>query len=119
MEASVDQSARDASSVRRYPSSRPSRAVWSWGSRVSVMVRSTLHPERMRRQSEIPAFFGETVQFPGQEGEAGFFHQGHLPATAANIAEVYVHGDERLLVTRSFGHGPPPEIDDVRITPEN
>ena len=81
------------------------------------MVRSTLQPERMCRQLEIPAFFGETVQFPGQEGEAGLFYQGYLPA--ADVAKVYVHGDERLLVTRSFRHDRPPRVDDVRIAPEN
>src|ERR671920_998260 len=78
MEASVDHMAREASSVRRYPSSVPSRAAWSClteGSGLSGMVRSTLHAERTCRQSEIPAFFGETIQFPGQQGEAGPF--GH------------------------------------------
>src|SRR5918999_5560640 len=78
MEASVDHMAREASSVRRYPSSLPSRAAWSClteGSSISGMVRSTLHAERTYRQSEIPALFGETIQFPGQLGEAGLF--GH------------------------------------------
>src|ERR687889_493099 len=78
MEASVDHMAREASSVRRYPSSLPSRAAWSClteGSGISDMVRSTLHAERTCRQSEIPAFFGQMVQFPGQQGEAGLF--GH------------------------------------------
>src|ERR671910_3451740 len=72
MEASVDHMAREASSVRRYPSSLPSRAAWSClteGSGLSGMVRSTLHADWTCRQSEIPAFFDQTVQFPGQQGE--------------------------------------------------
>src|ERR671911_3169065 len=103
MEASVDQRARAASSVRRYPSSLPSRAAWSCltsGSGLSGTVRSTLHAERTRRQSEIPAFFDETVQFPGQQGEAGLLSPGHLPATAADAAEGYVYGDQGLPVDR-------------------
>src|SRR5215203_2373673 len=92
MEASVDQRAREASSVRRYPSSSPSRATWScltqtWNS--SGMLQTTLHPDRAYRQSEIPTFFGETVKFPGQQGEAGLFHQGYFPAAATDVAKVY------------------------------
>src|SRR5918993_1812805 len=86
MEASVDHMAREASSVRRYPSSLPSRAAWSClteGSGLSGMVRSTLHADWTCRQSEIPAFFDETVQFPGQQGEAGLLYQGDFPAGGA------------------------------------
>src|SRR5918994_1039281 len=121
MEASVDHMAREASAVRRHPSSLPSRAAWSCltsGSGLSGTVRSTLHAERTRRQSEIPAFFDETVQFPGQQGEAGLFYQGHFPATAADVAEVYVYGDQGLLVDRHFGHDRPPGVHDVRVAPE-
>src|ERR671910_6563 len=121
MEASVDHMAREASSVRRYPSSLPSRAAWSCltsGSGLSGTVRSTLHAERTRRQSEIPGFFDETVQFPGQQGEASLFYQGHFPATAADVAEVYVYGDQGLLVDRRFGHDRPPGVHDVRVAPE-
>ena len=77
----MDHMAREASSVRRYPSSLPSRAAWSCltkGSGLSGMVRSTLHADRTCRQSEVPAFFGETIQFPGQQGEAGLLYQGHF-----------------------------------------
>src|SRR5215218_6228948 len=98
MEASVDHMAREASSVRRYPSSLPSRAAWSClteGSGLSGMVWTTLHAERTCRQSEVPAFFGETVQFFGQQSEAGLFDQGHFPA-AADVAKVYVYGDQGL-----------------------
>src|ERR671917_1038409 len=98
MEASVDHIAREASSVRRYPSSSPSRALWSrltWSWEFSGMLRTTLHPERSSRQSEVPAFFGETVYFSGQEGEAGLFHQGHFPAAAADVTKVYVGGGQR------------------------
>src|SRR5215208_992782 len=122
MEASVDHMAREASSVRRYPSSLPSRAAWSClteGSGLPGMVRSTLHAERTRRQSEIPAFFGETVQFPGQQGEAGLFNQGHFPAAARDVAKVYVYGDQGLLVERPFRHDRPPGVDDVRVAPED
>src|ERR671916_3238682 len=118
MEASVDHMVREASSVRRYPSSLPSRAAWSCvtsGSGLSAMVRSTLHVERTCRQSEIPAFFGQTVQFPGQQGEAGLFDQGHFPAASADVAKVYVHGDQVLLVERPFSHDRPPGINDVRV----
>src|ERR671910_695751 len=121
MEASVDHMAREASSVRRYPSSLPSRAAWSCltsGSGLSGMVRSTLHAEGACRQSEIPGFFDETVQFPGQQGEASLFYQGHFPATAADVAEVYVYGDQGLLVDRRFGHDRPPGVHDVRVAPE-
>src|ERR671920_2537038 len=107
MEASVDHMAREASSVRRYPSSLPSRAEWSCstvGSGLSGMLWSTLHPERASCQSEVPAFFGETIQFPGQQGEAGLFLQGHFPAASADVAKVYVHGDQGLLVERCFRH---------------
>src|SRR5215208_807616 len=99
MEASVDHMAREASSVRRYPSSLPSRAAWSClteGSGISGMVRSTLHAERTCRQSEIPAFFGETIQFPGQQGEAGLF--GHaevrfgVAEDAVSLGQGYAHG---------------------------
>src|ERR687889_317743 len=122
MEASVDHIAREASSVRRYPSSSPSRAAWSrltcsW--ELSGMLRTTLHPERASRQSEIPALFGETVYFSGQEGETGLFHQGHFPAAAADVAEVYVGRDQGLLVERCFRHDRPPGVDDVRVTPED
>src|SRR5918993_2098020 len=122
MEASVDHMAREASSVRRYPSSLPSRAAWSClreGSGISGIVRSTLHAERTCRQSEIPAFFGETIQFPGQQGEAGLLDQGHFPAASADVAKVYVHGDQGLLVDRRFRHDRPPGIDDVRVAPED
>src|SRR5215216_5195952 len=122
MEASVDHIAREASSVRRYPSSLPSRAAWSClteGSGLSAMVRSTLHVEGTCRQSEIPAFFGKTVQFPGQQGEAGFFDQGHFPAASADVAKVYVYGDQGLLVDRRFSHDRPPGINDVRVAPED
>src|SRR5215210_8126374 len=68
------------------------------------MVWTTLQPERMCRQSEIPAFFCETVQFSGQEGEAGLFYQGHFPATATNVAQVYIRGDQGLLLQRRFRH---------------
>src|SRR5829696_9681710 len=118
MEASVDHMAREASSVRRYPSSLPSRAAWSCGSGLSGMVRSTLHVERTCRQSEIPAFFGETIQFPGQQGEAGLLDQGHFPAASADVAKVYVHGDQGLLVERPFRHDRPPGVNDVRVAPE-
>src|SRR5215217_3590844 len=117
MEASVDQRAREASSVRKYPSSSPSRAAWSClteGSSLSGMVRSTLHPERVYRQSEIPAFIDETVQFFGQEGEAGLLYQGHFPAASADVAKVYVYGDQSLLVEWPFRHDRPPGVDDVR-----
>src|SRR5215211_2887667 len=98
MEASVDHMAREASSVRRYPSSLPSRAAWSClteGSGVFGMVQSTLHAERTCRQSEIPAFFGETIQFSGQQGEAGLF--GHaevrfgVAEDAVNLGQGYAH----------------------------
>src|SRR5215212_9802094 len=122
MEASVDHMAREASSVRRYPSSLPSRAAWSClteGSGLSGMVRSTLHAERTCRQSEIPAFFGETIQFPGQQGEAGLLYQGHFPAASADVAKVYIYGDQGLLVDRRFRHDSPPGIHDVRVAPED
>src|SRR5919107_2206309 len=122
MEASVDHMAREASSVRRYPSILPSRAAWSGlaeGSGLSGMVRSTLHAEGACRQSEIPAFFGETVQFPGQQGEASLFDQGHFPAASADVAKVYVYGDQGLLVDRRFRHDSPPGIHDVRVAPED
>src|SRR5829696_2597154 len=83
------------------------------------MIWSTLHPERMYRQSEIPALFGETVYFSGQEGETGLFHQGHFPAAAADVAEVYVGGDQGLLMERRFRHDRPPGVDDVRVAPED
>src|SRR5918992_2830596 len=121
MEASVDHMAREASSVRRYPSSLPSRAAWSClteGSSKSGMVRSTLHAERTCRQSEIPAFFGETIQFPGQQGEAGLLDQGHFPAAPSDVAKVYVHGNQGLLVERPFRHDRPPGVNDVRVAPE-
>src|SRR5215211_8670569 len=82
------------------------------------MLRTTLHPERASRQSEVSALFGETVYFSGQEGETGFFYQGHFPAAAADVAEVYVGGDQGLLVERPFSHDRPPGIDDVRVAPE-
>src|SRR5215217_4416659 len=82
------------------------------------MLRTTLHPERASRQSEIPAFFGEAVYFSGQEGEAGLFHQGHFPAAAPDVAEVYIGGDQSLLVERRFRHDRPPGVDDVRVAPE-
>src|SRR5919112_6769988 len=122
MEASVDHMAREASSVRRYPSSLPSRTAWSClteGSGLSGMVRSTLHAERTCRQSEIPAFFGQTVQFPGQQGEAGFFYKGHFPAASADVAKIYVYGDQNLIVDRGFSHDRPPGINDVRVAPED
>src|SRR5215203_3927368 len=122
MEASVDHMAREASSVRRYPSGLPSRAARSClteGSDLPGMVRSTLHAEQTRSQSEIPAFFGETVQFPGQQGEAGLFNQGHFPAAAADVAKVYIYGDQGLLVERPFRHDRPPGVDDVRVAPED
>src|SRR5215216_6093472 len=122
MEASVDQMAREASSVRRYPSILPSRAAWSClaeGSGLSGMVRSTLHAHRTCRQSEIPALFDETVQLPGQQGQAGFFDQGHFPAASADVAKVYVYGDQGLLVDRRFSHDRPPGINDVRVAPED
>src|ERR687893_869879 len=100
MEASVDHMAREASSVRRYPSSSPSRAAWSClteDSDLSGMVRTTLHAEWTCRQSEVPAFFGETIQFSGQEGEAGLFHQGYFPAAAPDVAEFYIYGDQGSL----------------------
>src|SRR5215210_1469364 len=83
------------------------------------MVRSTLHLERMCRQSEIPTFFGETVQFFGQEGEAGLFYQGHFPAAATDVAQVYVRGDQGFLMDRPFRHDRPPGVDDVRVAPED
>src|SRR5215210_2116453 len=122
MEASVDHMAREASSVRRDPSSSPSRAAWSWLTRsweLSGMLRTTLHPGRASRQSEIPALFGETVYFSGQEGKAGLFHQGHFPAAATDVGEVYVRGDQGLLVERRFRHDRPPGVDDVRVAPED
>src|SRR5215213_10167755 len=106
MEASVDQMAREASSVRRYPSILPSRAAWSClaeGSGLSGMVRSTLHAQRTCRQSEIPALFDE----------------GHFPAASADVAKVYVYGDQGLLVDRRFRHDSPPGIHDVRVAPED
>src|SRR5215207_438754 len=122
MEASVDHMAREASSVRRYPSSLPSRAAWSClteGSGVFGMVWSTLHAERTCRQSEIPAFFGETIQFSGQQGEAGLLDQGHFPAASADVAKVYVYGDQGLPVDRRFSNDRPPGINDVRVAPED
>src|SRR5215207_4032275 len=122
MEASVDHIAREASSVRRYPSSLPPRAAWSClaeGSGLSGMVRSTLHAHRTCRQSEVPAFFDETVQFPGQQGEACLFDQRHFPAASADVAKVYVYGDQGLLVDRRFRHDSPPGINDVRVAPED
>src|SRR5215204_1391978 len=122
MEASVDHIAREASSVRKYPSSLPSRAAWSCptlDSSLSGMVRSTLHVERTCRQSEIPALFDEAVQLPGQQGEAGLFDQGHFPAASADVAKVYVYGDQGLLVDRRFRHDSPPGIHDVRVAPED
>src|SRR5215208_864553 len=122
MEASVDHMAREASSVRRYPSSLPSRAAWSClteGSGLSGMVRSTLHAERTCRQSEISTFIDETVQFSGQQGEAGLFHQGYFPSPAPDVAKIYVYGDQVLLVERPFSHDRPPGIDDVRVAPED
>src|SRR5215211_948958 len=122
MEASVDHMAREASSVRRYPSILPSRAAWSClteGSDLSGMVRSTLHAEGACRQSEIPAFFGETVQFPGQQGEAGLLYQGHFPAAPADVAKVYVYSDQSLLMHRRFRNDRPPGVDDVRVAPED
>src|SRR5919112_2467341 len=98
MEASVDHMAREASSVRRYPSSLPSRAAWSClteGSSISGMVRSTLHAERTCRQSEISTFIDETVQFSGQQGEAGLF--GHaegrfgVAEDAVDLGKRYAH----------------------------
>src|SRR5919112_6745719 len=83
------------------------------------MVRTTLHPECMCRQSEIPAFFCETIQLPGQQGEAGLFYQGHFPAAATNVAQVYVRGDQGLLVERRFRHDRSPGVDDVRVAPED
>src|ERR671921_3014375 len=83
------------------------------------MLRTTLHPERSSRQSEVPALFGETVYFSGQEGETGLFHQGHFPAAAADVAEVYVGGDQGLLMERRFRHDRPPGVDDVRVAPED
>src|SRR5215210_186112 len=83
------------------------------------MVWTTLQPERMCRQSEISAFFCETVQFSGQESEAGLFHQGHFPATATNVAQVYIRGDQGLLLQRRFRHDRPPGVDDVRVAPED
>src|SRR5215213_2339821 len=82
------------------------------------MLRTTLHPERASRQSEVSALFGETVYFSGQEGETGFFYQGHFPAAAADVAEIYVGRDQGLLVERSFRHDRPPGVDDVRVAPE-
>src|SRR4028118_203011 len=73
----------------------------------------------MRHQSEISAFFGETIEFLTQEGEAGLFYQGHLPTAAPNVGQVYVYGDQGLLVERSFRHDPPPGVDDMRVAPEN
>src|SRR5215208_4521992 len=122
MEASVDHMAREASSVRRYPSSLPSRAAWSClteGSGLSGMVRSTLHAERTCRQSEISTFIDETVQFSGQQGEAGLFHRGYFPSPAPDVAKIYVHSDKVLLVKRPFSHDRPPGIDDVRVAPED
>src|SRR5215217_4410467 len=122
MEASVDHIAREASSVRRYPSSLPPRAAWSClaeGSGLSGMVRSTSHAHRTCRQSEVPAFFDETVQFPGQQGEACLFDQRHFPAASADVAKVYVYGDQGLLVDRRFSHDRPPGINDVRVAPED
>src|SRR5215218_958811 len=122
MEASVDHMAREASSVRRYPSILPSRAAWSClteGSDLSGMVRSTLHAEGACRQSEIPAFFGETVQFPGQQGEAGLLYQGHFPAAPADVAKVYVYSDQSLLMHRRFRNDLPPGVYDVRVAPED
>src|SRR5215212_5442284 len=102
MEASVDHMAREASSVRRYPSSLPSRAAWSCGSGLSGMVRSTLHAERTCRQSEIPAFFGETIQFPCQQGEAGLLQKGHFPAASADVAKVY---ESAVGLGQGYPHG--------------
>src|SRR5918993_167785 len=122
MEASVDHMAREALSVRRYPSSLPSRAAWSCltsGSGLSGMVRSTLHAERTCRQLEISTFIDETVQFSGQEGETGFFHQGYFPSATPDVAKIYVYGDQGLLVERPFSHDRPPGIDDVRVSPED
>src|SRR5215217_509200 len=79
------------------------------------MLQTTLHPERASRQSEIPTFFGETVYFSGEEG---VFHQGHFPAAASDVAEIYVGGDQGLLVERRFRHDHPPGVDDVRVAPE-
>src|SRR5919107_64248 len=83
------------------------------------MRRTTLHPERSSRQSEVPALFGQTVYFSGQEGETGLFHQGHFPAAAADVAEVYVGGDQGLFMERRFRHDRPPGVDDVRVAPED
>src|ERR687898_2894726 len=83
------------------------------------MVRSTLHAERTCRQSEVPAFFGETIQFSGQDGEAGLFHQGYFPAAAPDVAEIYIYGDQGPLVERPFSHDRPPGIDDVRVAPKD
>src|SRR5919106_6569444 len=83
------------------------------------MLWSTLHPERACCQSEVPAFFGETVQLPGQKSEASFFDQGHFPAAAPDVAEVYIYGDQSLLVARPFSHDRPPGIDDVGVAPED
>src|SRR5215210_9552710 len=82
------------------------------------MLRTTLHPQRASRQSEVPALFGETVQLFSQQGEAGLFYQGHFPAAATDVGEVYVYGDQGLLVERPFSHDRPPGIDDVRVAPE-
>src|SRR5215212_6186382 len=82
------------------------------------MLRTTLHPERASRQSEVSALFGETVYFSGQEGETGLFYQGHFPAATTDVAKIYVYGDQGLLVERPFRHDRPPAIDDVRVAPE-
>src|SRR5215210_2008401 len=83
------------------------------------MVPTTLHPERASRQSEVSALFGETVQFSGQEGEAGLFYQRYFPTAATDVTKVYVGGHQGLLVERRFRHDRPPGVDDVRVAPED
>src|ERR687897_869051 len=108
MEASVDHMAREASSVRRYPSSSPSRAAWSRftvDSGLSGTVRSTLHPERACRQSEIPAFFRETVRFSDKHGWTVLLYHIFGPAEVrfgvaedgVDLGQCYPHGSSLAL----------------------
>src|SRR5919112_3969079 len=93
MEASVDHMAREASSVRRYPSSLPSRAAWSClteGSGISGMVRSTLHAVRMCRQSE-PAPRLRNLLFSPAEVRFG------VAENPVGLGQGYPHGPSLVL----------------------
>src|SRR5215212_7955474 len=93
MEASVDHMAREASSVRRYPSSLPWRAAWSClteGSGLSSMVRSTLHAEGTSRQSETVPCLSHHLFSPA---EVRF----GVAENAVGLGQGYPHGPSLAL----------------------